>query len=172
MNIILTGFMGTGKSVAGKSVAHKLSMHYLDLDEMIEKDVGMKISKIFKRRGEPYFRDLETKACKCISILDNFVISTGGGVVLREENMNELSRNGIIICLTASPDIIYQRTNKHGHRPLLNVKDPEKEIAELLKKREPFYRRCDQMIDTSNLSVDDVVERIVQFYKEKIGCAS
>lgn len=172
MNIILTGFMGTGKSVAGKSVAQKLSMQYLDLDEMIEKDVGMKINKIFQRKGEPYFRDLETKACKCISILDNFVISTGGGVVLREKNMNELSGNGVIVCLTASPDIIYQRAGKYRHRPLLNVKDPKKEISELLKKREPFYKRCDQMIDTSNLPIDKVVEKIIQFYKEKIGCVS
>ncbi len=172
MNIVLTGFMGTGKSVTGKSVAHRLNMQYLDLDEMIEKDIGMKINKIFQRKGEPYFRDLETKACKCISILDNFVVSTGGGIVLREENMKELSRNGIIVCLTASPDVIYQRTKKHGHRPLLNVKDPKREIAELLKKREPFYKRCDQMIDTSNLPVDEVVGRIVQYYKEKIGCVS
>ena len=103
MNIVLTGMMGTGKTVVGKKLAQKLNMKYISTDEIIEKDAGMSIPKIFKRKGEPYFRNVETKAVKCVALLDNFVIDTGGGVVQRSENMEELERNGVIICLTASP---------------------------------------------------------------------
>ncbi|MFB0562718.1 MAG: shikimate kinase, partial [Candidatus Lokiarchaeia archaeon] len=135
MNIVLTGMMGTGKTAIGKRLAQKLNMKYIGTDEIIEKDVKMSIPKVFKRKGEPYFRDVETKAVKCVAMLDNFVIDTGGGVVQRSENMEELERNGVIICLTASPEVILRRTSKTNYRPLLNVDDAVSEIKRLLKKR-------------------------------------
>ncbi len=163
----MTGMMGTGKTVVGKKLAQKLNMKYISTDEMIEKDVGMSIPKIFKRKGEPYFRDVETKAIKCVAMLDNYVIDTGGGVVQRNENMEELERNGAIICLTASPEVILGRTRKTNYRPLLNVDNPVSAIKKLLKKRERFYKRCSRMIDTSNKGIQEVVDEIMKFLSER-----
>ena len=167
MNIVLTGMMGTGKTVVGKKLAQKLNMKYISTDEMIEKDAGMSIPKIFKRKGEPYFRDVETKAVKCVAMLDNFVIDTGGGVVQRSENMEELERNGAIICLTASPEVILRRTSKTNYRPLLNVNNAVREVKKLLKKRKKFYKRCNRMIDTSNRGIEEVVDEIIKFLSER-----
>ncbi len=167
MNIVLTGMMGTGKTVIGKKLAQKLNMKYISTDEVIEKDVGMSIPKIFTRKGEPYFRDVETKAVKCVAMLDNFVIDTGGGVVQRSENMEELERNGTIICLTASPEVILKRTSKTNYRPLLNVDVPVSKIKELLEKRKQFYKRCSRMIDTSNKGIEEVVNEIIKFLSER-----
>jgi shikimate kinase len=163
MNIVLTGMMGTGKTAVGKKLAQKLNMIYISTDEMIEKDVGMTIPEIFKEKGEPYFRDWETKAIQRVAMLDNLVIDTGGGVVLRKENMEELERNGVIICLTASPEVILRRTSKTNYRPLLKVENPENEVRKLLKKREQFYKRCSRMIDTSNKELEEVVDEIIKF---------
>ena len=96
MNIVLTGFMGTGKSAIGKALAKKLKMSYLDTDELIEKREKDSISAIFDKRGEEYFRSLETKMVKEVSVFDDYIISTGGGVVLREENLVALRRNAFI----------------------------------------------------------------------------
>jgi shikimate kinase len=166
MNIVLTGMMGTGKTVIGEKLAEKLNMKYISTDEMIKKDVGMSIPKIFEKKGEPYFRDVETKAVKCVAMLDNFVIDTGGGVVQKSENMEELERNGVIICLTASPQVILRRTSRTDYRPLLNVDNPEDEVKKLLKKRERFYKRCSRMIDTSNKGIEEIVDEIIKFLSE------
>ena len=97
MNIILTGFMGTGKSIVSRKLVKRLGMSYLDTDELIEEREGIKISAIFQKKGEKYFRQLETQVIKEVASLDNYVISSGGGVVLREENMTALKKNGFII---------------------------------------------------------------------------
>jgi len=166
MNIVLTGFMATGKTVVGKNIAKVLSMSFIDLDETIERDVGMTISGIFKHKGERYFRDVETKAVKCVSLLDNFVIATGGGVVLKKENMDELEKKGVIICLTASPRVIFRRARKSKVRPLLNVEKAEERIEELLRQRRRFYKRCSLTVDTSEKTVEEITERIVKFIEE------
>jgi len=167
MNIVLTGMMGTGKTVVGKKLAQRLNMKYISTDKIIEKDVGMHIHKIFKKRGESYFRDAETKIVKCVAMLDNFVVDTGGGVVQKSENMEELERNGVIICLTASPEVILRRTSKTDYRPLLNVEDAESEIKKLLNKRKRFYKRCSKMIDTSNKGIEEVADEIIKFLSER-----
>ena len=160
-NIILVGFMGTGKSVVGKLLAKKLNMDFVESDEMIEIREKMPIKDIFEKKGEPYFRELETKAVKLLSVLDKAVISCGGGVVLRPENMDELEKKGVIVCLTASPEKILERT-KGNARPLLAVKDPLSKIKELLKAREQYYKRCSLTIDTSNLSPEQAAEMIIK----------
>jgi shikimate kinase len=160
MNLVLTGFMGTGKSAVGMIIAKKLGWHFFDIDQIIEEEVGVKIPEIFAKKGEPYFREVETKAIKLISMLDESVISCGGGVVLKEENMDELEKNGVIVCLTASVAKIIERT-KGVNRPLLNVKNPGEKIREMLKKREPFYKRCRLMIDTTEFSAEDIADQII-----------
>ena len=103
-----------------------------------------------------------------VSKLDNQVIATGGGAVKREININNLKSNGIIFCLYASPEIILQRTSNENHRPLLQVDDPLKRISDMLKEREPFYAKADYMIDTSDLTIEQVINEIQDiFYGNK-----
>lgn len=167
MNIVLTGFMGTGKSQIGKRLAKKLRMSYLDTDEFIEKREKDSISAIFKKRGEEYFRRLETKIVKEVALLDNYVISTGGGVVLREENIRALKKNAFVVCLLASPEVIFKRTKGDEKRPLLGVNNQKKSIEELLALRKPYYEKADLKIDTSTLDSKKVVEEIAKFLERR-----
>jgi len=167
MNIVLTGFMGTGKSIVAKKLAQELGMRYIDTDKIIEDKEGRKIRKIFEERGENYFREIETKIIKEVSSLDNYVIATGGGVVLKEENIKALRKKGFIIYLSANPEVILKRTNKNEERPLLlNCKDPYKRIEEMLNFRKPYYEKADFKIDTSNLNPPEVVEKIIKFLQK------
>jgi shikimate kinase len=169
MNIVLTGFMGTGKSRIGERLATELRMGYLDTDELIEKREKDSIPAIFKKRGEEYFRRLETKVVKEVALLDNFVISTGGGVVLREGNIRLLKKNAFIVCLFASPEVILKRTEGNENRPLLEVNNQKKRIEELLTLRKPYYDKADLKIDTSTLDSKKVVAEIIEFLgKEEI----
>jgi len=168
MNIVLTGFMCTGKTSVGKLLAEKLGYQFVDTDDLIEQRVGMKISDIFAVYGEPYFRDVETEVVKEVAKKDKFVISTGGGVVLRKVNMDELRKNGIIINLTAKPETIYNRLkNQPGVRPLLNKPNPMNEIIKLLSQREEYYKNCDLRIETDNFTVEQIVQQILDYIKTK-----
>jgi len=169
MNIVLTGFMGTGKSGIGKRLAKKLGMSYLDTDELIEEREKDSISAIFKKKGEEYFRRLEAEVVKQVALLDSFVISTGGGVVLREGNIRLLKKNAFIVCLLASPEVILKRTKGDDNRPLLGVNNQKKRIEELLALRKPYYEKADFTVDTSALDSEGVVEEIIEFLgKEEI----
>jgi shikimate kinase len=168
MNIVITGFMCTGKTSVGKLLAEKLGYQFVDTDDLIEQRVSMKISDIFAVYGEPYFRDVETGVVKEVAKKDKFVISTGGGVVLRKVNMDELRKNGIIVNLTAKPETIYNRLkNQPGVRPLLNKPDPMNEIIKLLSQREEYYKNCDLRIETDNLAVEQIVQQILDYIKTK-----
>lgn len=160
-NIILVGFMGTGKSVVGKKLAIKLKRDFVELDNMIELKEKMPIKDIFEKKGEPYFRQIEKEAVKEASSRKDIVISAGGGAIIDEENLKALKNSGTIICLKASPETILKRTKDLKTRPLLNVPDPRKQIEELLKKREPYYNKTDFSIETDNLSIDEVVKGIL-----------
>jgi len=168
-NIVLTGFMGTGKTAVGMELARRLGMRLVELDEEIEKAEGMTIKEIFSRFGEPYFRDRETEMVKRFARQDNVVISTGGGVVLREENMRALRQKGVIVCLKATPETILKRTGTSEERPLLNVDDPLKKIKDLLHYRGPFYEKADITIETDSLSPAEIADEIVQKMKELSG---
>ena len=167
MNIVLTGFMGTGKSKIGRRLAKKLRMSYLDTDELIEEREKDSISAIFKKRGEEYFRRLETKVVKEVALLDNYVISTGGGVVLREGNIRVLKKNAFIVCLFASPEVILKRTKGDEKRPLLKGDDRKERIEELIAIRKSYYEKADFSVDTSTLDSKKVVEEIVKFLERR-----
>ncbi|MGM0440938.1 MAG: shikimate kinase [Elusimicrobiota bacterium] len=169
LNIVLTGMMGSGKTVVGKKLAEELGYHYIDTDEMIEKDVGYSINEIFEKDGEKSFRELEKKAVKCVSLLDKHVIATGGGVVKNSENMDELEKNSYIICLKADAATLYQRLKREDNRPLLKVADPEKKLEELLKKRAGYYKRCHYAVDTRDKNIREVVEEIKGFIKDNVN---
>ncbi|MEW6087484.1 MAG: shikimate kinase [bacterium] len=163
MNIVLIGFMATGKTILGKILAKKLNMEFIDTDFLIEKNEGKRISKIFKEKGEEYFRNVEKNIIKKASKKNNIVISTGGGAVLLPENMERLKKKGIIICLKTSPEIILERIKQQkGTRPLLNKPEPLKEIKSILKKRAPCYKQADLTIDTSDFATGKIITQLIK----------
>jgi shikimate kinase len=168
-NIVLTGFMGTGKTEVGKILSQRLGYVLVDVDAEIERQQGMKITEIFKKYGESRFREIEADVIKRISERQGLIISTGGGAVLRQENMDNLRKKGVIVCLSASPETILARTCNSDDRPLLQVEDPLKRIKELLEFRKPYYEKADIMIDTERKSPIEVAEEIIQSIKDKIG---
>ncbi|HEX9022136.1 MAG TPA: shikimate kinase [Nitrospirota bacterium] len=163
-NIILTGFMGVGKTSVGTRLAKDLGYAFVDTDALIEADQKTTISGIFSSFGEPYFRDVETRIIRQVLEGENQVVSTGGGAVIRDENRAAFKKAGFVVCLTARPEVIYERIKQETHRPLLQTPDPLAKIRELLGSREKFYRQADFVFDTSTKSVDDVIGEI----KEKI----
>jgi len=168
MNIVLIGFMGSGKTAVGRRLAAELQLDLLDTDELIEKTEGRTIGQIFATDGEEYFRDLESEVLKTLQDYDHFVLSTGGGMVLRTENVARLKSLGPVILLWADPERIWHRIKHEAHRPLLKVADPEQEIVRRLAAREPFYRQAaDQIVDTSKLDVAQVSEEIEKWLKSK-----
>lgn len=162
-NIVLLGFMGTGKTAVGKILAQKLSLKFVDLDNLIEQEMGMSVSDIFFNFGEPYFREREKEMVRRISHKKNLVIATGGGVVLDDENIENLRRHGILITLMASVEEIYRRISQTKNRPLLDVPYPEKTIKEMLELRQPRYELADFTVNTSGRSVEDVAEEIIKY---------
>ncbi|ACI21496.1 MULTISPECIES: shikimate kinase [Thermodesulfovibrio] len=164
-NIVLIGFMGTGKTSVGKLVAKKLGFDFVDVDEVIEKATGMEISEIFSKFGESRFRDIEEEMIKLITPKKRQVIATGGGVVLRDENMKRLKKDGVIFCLRASENVIFERLKQTTNRPLLQVENPEERIKELLQKRMPLYEKADFCIDTEGLTPEEVAEKIIKEYE-------
>lgn len=168
MNVILIGFMGAGKSAVGHRLASLEGMDYLDCDELIEQSAKMSINDIFAKKGEEYFRELETATIKTLQDYDNFVISTGGGMVLRQENVKLLKEIGPLVLLWAEPDTVYQRVKRETHRPLLKVADPRAEIEKILARRKPIYERvADHQVDTSKMTVEQAIEEIRQWLRSK-----
>ncbi len=163
-NIILTGFMGVGKTSVGTQLATDTGFTFVDTDDLIEADQKMTISDIFEKHGEPYFRDVEAGIIQRVVMGQNQVIATGGGAVIRDENRQAFKKAGLVVCLTARPEVIYERIKHETHRPLLRTPDPLEKIREMLDSREGFYAQADMTIDTSEKSVDAVLRGI----KEKI----
>ncbi len=161
-NIVLTGFMGTGKTEVGRELAHLRGLKLIDIDTQIEKSEKMTINEIFRQFGEERFRDIETEMIEKVSREENVIISTGGGAVLRQRNMDALKRTGVVICLTAAPATILLRTSSTDERPLLQVENPLAKITELLHSRKPFYERADFMVDTEGKTPLQVAEEIVE----------
>jgi shikimate kinase len=167
MNIVLIGFMGAGKTAVGKLIAEKLAYQFMDTDIIIEQDVKMDISTIFKNKGEPFFREVESKVVNLVSFLDRTVIATGGGVPLRESNMLDLKKNGLIIYLKAGPETIFSRLNGDASRPLLQKSDPLAEITKLLGARRAAYERADIKIETDMITAEQAADRIIEKYNER-----
>ena len=165
-NIVLTGFMGTGKSSVGRRLARRLGLKFVDTDDLITDQAGISIRAIFEQYGEQNFREVERQVVGRISGDTGLVIATGGGVVLNRENMEDLRRNGVIICLTASPEKIMERTGGKNNRPLLNTEEREKKVREMLEYRRPFYADADLSIDTTSMDQHAVTEIILNYIKQ------
>ena len=164
-NIVLVGFMGSGKSTVAKLLAKTLDIDYVNTDSIIEAQEGISVNEIFNRHGEAYFRKRERAVIIDVSERNSSVIDTGGGVVINSENVEDLKRTGLVFCLNASPEEIYRRTKAHAHRPLLNVDDPIAEIDRLLKERRVFYDKAEYQIDTDGKSAEEIVRKIADLYK-------
>lgn len=150
MNIILTGFMATGKSKIGKCLANILGFSFIDTDELIEIKENKTINTIFSEYGEEYFRDLETEVAKDVSVFDNTVISTGGGMVLRKGNLLYLRNNGVVVNLSADFSVIEKRlSHASSTRPLLKNASIN-EVLDKFNARKPFYDDCDYKITITN----------------------
>ena len=153
--------MAVGKSAVGRNLARRLRRRFVDLDRLIEKAEGRKVREIFAHRGEPYFRVLEKQMLEQVLSAPGQVIATGGGVLLDEENLNLLRQKALLIGLTASTDELLSRVGKNSKRPLLKGADLRRRIDELLQQRQSRYAQANLVIDTSGLTIDQVVEKIV-----------
>ena len=162
-NIALIGFMGAGKSAVGRVLAEKLHMEYVELDSLIIKKAEKSIAEIFKEDGESVFRQIEIDTVKEAAQQDRVVIACGGGIILNDLNIERLRQTSMIVYLTAQPSVILKRVAQHSEkRPLLEVADPSSAVDNLLKFRKPLYERAaDITIDTSDLTIDGVVSRII-----------
>ena len=152
--------MGTGKTSVGRLLAKEKKWSFVDLDEMIELKQQRRIVDIFAQDGEPYFRKIEKKLLKQVSTQKKFVVACGGGVVLDKANIKIMKKTGVLICLCASCEEILKRVSFSTLRPILNVAKPRERIELLLKMRAPYYLQADKTIDTSGLSIKQVVARI------------
>ena len=161
-NIALTGFMAVGKSAVGRALARKLKRRFVDLDKIVEKAEGMKVRDIFAKKGEPYFRQCEKRALMAVLGEHNQVIATGGGAIIDEENMRDVRKKALLVCLTANIDILLKRVASGSKRPLLDSADRKTRIEELLALRQDKYAQAHLSIDTTHLSIDQVAERIIE----------
>ena len=171
-NLVLIGFMGTGKTSLGKMLANKLGCAFVDLDQKIESDNGMSIPDIFKAHGEEHFRKLERKAVEEVAQRRGIVIATGGGTVKDPINVELLKNNGVMICLTTSVDELLIRTANRGERPVLDGRhqdhgDRRKAIEKLLEERERFYAQADYKIDTTDWSPLKLVDDIIKIMRSR-----
>ena len=168
-NIVLIGFMGTGKSSVGRILARRMKREFVDLDRYLEEKEKRKIREIFEKDGEAYFRGIEKEAVAHWSQTENKVITTGGGAVMDSDNFSAFKQNGVLITLLAKPETIYERVKNSKRRPLLNgSQDLLGEIKALLEKRKPFYSRSDFYFDTDGKNASQVARLIQNVVEKKV----
>ena len=154
--------MGAGKTTVGKKLAHRLGYLFIDTDREIEKEQGCSISEIFKYAGEECFRDLETEILQKLQSMQNLVIATGGGMVLRDENRNLMQSLGTRVYLQVELQELMRRLKKDKKRPLLQKSKPEELILEMLQKRKHIYEEAECIIETTDLSPQQMVKEIIR----------
>jgi shikimate kinase len=161
--------MGTGKTSTGRIVAERLGREFIDMDTVIEAREKRGIPEIFATDGEAYFRKLERALVRELSARDNLVIAPGGGIVLNPDNIRDLQRTGLVICLKASPDQILARVGHETHRPLLHTDDKLQRIRDLLGKRMPLYDAIPHRLETDGQTPAEVAERVLDVFSEEEG---
>ena len=164
-NIVLIGFMGSGKSTVGRELHSRLGYELVDMDTVIEQRQGRPITRIFEENGEEYFRDLETGLLRELNDANpaRRILSTGGGVVGREENRELLRKMGYVVWLQAPVEVIAERTGRNRERPLLHTEDPLAKIEALLEKRKPWYAETAHlMVDTAGLDGGELAAGILE----------
>ncbi|QIB68043.1 shikimate kinase [Aminipila butyrica] len=167
-HVFLIGFMGTGKSAISAQLGEMMMLDVWDTDKLITESRGMSIPEIFEREGEDYFRDLETDTLRLLSAAEGHIISCGGGIVLREENIRMMRELGQVVLLTARPQTVYERVKADTQRPLLKGNLNATYIEELMTKRQSAYERASHIsVATDDKSVLDICREIL-FDLEKL----
>jgi len=162
MNIFLTGMMGCGKSTIGRKLALRLGYYFLDTDQAVEDKAHCSIPDIFKYLGEEKFRDMETQVLNQISSLNNTVIATGGGIILREKNRLLMEKAGTVIYLKTSEEVLLQRLQRDQSRPLLQKgASNEKTLQNLMQKRAPLYEQATHIIGLESHTPQKVITKII-----------
>jgi shikimate kinase len=162
-NIFLVGLMGAGKTTVARQLARRLGKTFYDTDHEIERRTGVRVQVIFEIEGEPGFRAREAQMVDSLTALQDVVLGTGGGVVLRAENRALLAARGFVIYLRAQPRDLYQRTRHDKSRPLLATDDPLAKLEELQRVRDPLYREvADLIVDTGRQSVGTLVDQLLK----------
>lgn len=164
--IYIIGFMGTGKTEVGKALAEKTGWKLFDIDSEIVKEQGREISAIFAREGEPAFRNIESLKLRETAPLSRYIIPTGGGIVLKEENIQLMKKCGVVVLLTAEPEEIFRRLKNDSTRPLLKDKKSAEDIKGLLETRkEKYFSAADIIIDTNNKTEQKIADEILTAYR-------
>lgn len=167
-NVVLIGFMGTGKTAVGKRLARLLGWEFVDTDAEIERLTGKSIARLFAEDGEIRFRSEENLLCRRLAGRERLVIATGGGMVLNPENVALLGQNGVFIKLYADPEVIISRLKgKRRERPLIGRGDLRERVLTLLKEREGAYDIAEFAVDTGKQSPEESAQIIYQYLKEK-----
>ena len=162
--IYLTGFMGAGKTTVGEKLAAEMNLPVLDTDQEIIKKLNKSIKDIFEQQGEHYFRLEETKMLKELPT-ENIIVTTGGGIVIKEENRAWMKEHGHIVMLHADLNTIYDRVHSDQTRPLASKKSKD-ELYQLYKSRESFYKDCSLLIETDHKNIEVIVKEIKERLKE------
>ena len=162
-HIFLIGFMGAGKSTIAAKLKELLNRECLEMDQMIVENQGMPISEIFEKYGEDFFRDIETQTLVDLKEKEPAIVSCGGGIVIREQNIAHMKESGRIVFLTATPETIYERVKDSTERPILNGNMNVEYISELMEKRRAKYEAAaDLMVATDGKSAEDICREIIE----------
>lgn len=165
-NVFLIGFMGSGKSTIASYLAENYGMEIIDMDQLIVEREGMAIPDIFAQKGELYFRDAETNLLIQMQGEQNKVVSCGGGVVLREKNIQAMKKSGQVVLLNAKPETILERVKDDDNRPLLRGNKNVQFIRDMMEKRQPKYEAAaDLVIHTDGKSADEICKEIISNVK-------
>ena len=161
-SIVLVGMMGAGKSSVGRCLQRRTGLDRFDTDELVAAKFALSIPEIFARHGEENFRDAETKALRELPNENAMIIVTGGGIILRNENVDLLKRLGMVVWLEAKEETLFERASRRGNRPLLQTENPRTSLAEMLQKRTPLYEKAaDVRVETTKLTHDEVADIIL-----------
>lgn len=161
-NVVLVGFMGTGKSSVGRLVAARLGFQFIDTDARIIQETGQSIADLFRVRGEGFFRACEARVLDALQTTNSAVVATGGGIVVPPENRPRLAQLGFVVALTADPETILERVSRTTKRPLLQTADPRATITELLSVRTALYQAtAHYIVNTTGRSHSEVADDVI-----------
>jgi shikimate kinase len=166
-NLILTGFMGTGKTTAGRQVARRLGRPFVDMDALIETRAGRTITQIFEGEGEPHFRKLERRLCQELATRNELVIATGGGTLVDADNLATMTASGLVVCLNCRLDVLWERLVQARDRPLLDAANRRAQVVALLAQRQAAYWRIALRVDTTERSMTETVAEILRIWENQ-----
>jgi shikimate kinase len=169
-SIVLIGMMGAGKSSVAHCLQRRTGLAGFDIDEIVTSKFGISIPKIFSKYGEDKFREAETAVLREFTVAQQAIIVTGGGIVLRKENLNLLGRLGVVVWLEADEEMLFKRASRSGNRPLLQTENPRRVFVRMLQARLPLYAKiADIRVNTSVLTEEEVAVAILSKVRRLCG---